>query len=55
MLIDLMVILLSIMFTLLGVAFIFVSATDLNERWARNLFGTGTILLLVVAVFYKVF
>lgn len=53
MLMDLLMVLLSIMFTLLGVAFIFVSATDLNERWARNLFGTGTILLLVVAIVFS--
>ena len=55
MLMNIIEVLLTVLFTVLGVVFIFVSATDLRERWARHLFGTGIILLLLVAIFYKVF
>lgn len=51
MFIQLIGILLAVLFGVLGLVFIFVSITDLRERWARNLFLCGIVQLLVVAVY----
>lgn len=49
MLMDVIMILLSVLFGVLGSVFVFVTITDLRHRWARDLFLVG-IIQLVVAI-----
>ena len=51
MLISLIGVLLSVVFSLLGMLFVLISIADLGERWARNLFMCGIVQLVIVSAY----